>query len=238
MVLAWKVGVRRNPAVAFFLAIVSSPGTYLLAFAFAAPAAFFTDADSDGLTASDLFLLLMMPMTHGITTTVWRAKAHSEVMRQFELEREGHHGGLAWYLLGFFVPISWVAYDYIFASNVRHVRRRFGFGRSMHPVVFAVAPVAPLVGLLAAEIWLIVLFHGDGPVPEGLVPLVFAFAGVSLAAVIVAAAAVHARLQKDLNGLWGAMDRRVDQLLAEGRAPITAGGGAPIVPAQPTWPPR
>lgn len=187
-------------------------------------------------------VLLLGIVTFGVYFIYWHYKAHVEVFKQFELDREGRDEGIVWMILGYvlFQPLLWV-YQYIFVKNIAYVRERLGLGGGITPgrflgmtipggIVMAIGFFMTLFGalMLASE-------AGDVDDPEALTPaeaddaralggillpigLVLALGGIALVLV------PYFQLQRDINAVWRAYDQRMRSL-------TTPGPGAPGVPA-------
>jgi len=178
---------------------------------------------------------LLTIVTFGIYAIYWNYRAHNELYRQFELEREQRDEGMVWYVLGLTLQPLLIAYMWIFASNVDYLRRRIGLHRQMTPGKFvAVAGT----GVAAFAVAIIMLVAASLAVPEeatqeeasaatadaSVLALSLALAGIVLLAV------AYWGLQRDINEVWDAYDARMTYLRAhpeEIRAPQMAA----LVPA-------
>lgn len=66
---------------------------------------------------------LLTVVSFGIYAIYWNYKAHDEVFKQFELERQGEDEGIVFLILGVILtPFLWI-YQYKFVENVNRVRR-------------------------------------------------------------------------------------------------------------------
>lgn len=169
--------------------------------------------------------LLLTIATFGVYAIYWNYRAHNELYRQFELERERRDEGMVWYVLGLVIPPLLVAYLWVFSSNVAYVRRRIGLRSRWTPGRF-VAAVGIAVGLLTAA--LIVLGAAAATLDEdateeqvevalaGAIPLALTLVGAAL----LLAAIAYAGLQRDVNELWDAYRARIAYLKGATVAPL------------------
>lgn len=161
--------------------------------------------------------LLLTIVTFGIYAIFWNYKAHNELYRQFELEREDRDEGMVWYVLGLTLQPLLVAYLWIFASNVDYLRQRIGLPRKMTPGKF-VALAGTGVGIIAgATILLVVASFGvpENATQEETAAAIGAVSDAFLALLAtggVLVAIAYAGLQKDINELWDAYDARIAYL--------------------------
>jgi hypothetical protein len=80
--------------------------------------------------------LLLTIVTLGIYGIYWNYKAHDEVFKQFELEKEGRDEGILFLVLGLIIgPLIWV-YQYKFAENINHTRQELGLAEGVSSVEF------------------------------------------------------------------------------------------------------
>lgn len=164
--------------------------------------------------------------TVGVYSLYWNYKAHSEVFRQFELEREGRDEGVAWYILGLvFLPLQFV-YFWILAANVAYVRHRLALAPGIRPGVFVALVGA---GLGAYFVGAFVLFStsgvlpSDAPTQETGIPrgpgLAAFVAGTAVA--FLALPIAYGRLQRDINGVWDAYAARMREIPDGSGRPFT-----------------
>lgn len=156
-------------------------------------------------------------VTFGIYAIYWNYRAHNELYRQFELEREGRDEGMVWYVLGLTLQPLLVAYMWIFASNVDYLRRRIGLERSTTPGKF-VAIAGTGVGAFGLAIVLLAvstlgLAQGStqGEVDAALAPYGGVILGLFLLGALLLAIA-YWMLQRDINAVWDAFDARLGYL--------------------------
>lgn len=99
--------------------------------------------------------LLLTVFTFGIYQYYWAYKAHHEVYRQFELERENRDEGIVWLVLGLVISPLVFVYYYKFVANVQYVRGRMRLPEGVSPGKFVGLLIAAAV---AAFLILIVAF--------------------------------------------------------------------------------
>ncbi len=198
--------------------------------------------------ALGLFLTIV---TFGIYGVYWSYKAHVEVHRQYELDREGRDDAVVWLVLGLLLPILLVVYYWKFVSNVRYVRARMQLPGGITPggfvTGFVLASLVVFAGSIAA---LGALDELDGVDTENpseaekrviedvLSRVVAAYLGAIVVAVLVALVPFYL-LQRDVNETWTWFDANVHQLTGG-----PGGGPPPYVPptsyptgAPPSYPP-
>jgi MFS family permease len=160
--------------------------------------------------------------TVGFYAVYWNYKAHDEVYKQFELQRENRDEGVLWYLLGLIFPPFVFAYLWTFASNVAYVRERMRLPRRSSPGSFVGLLGVGLGLFLAGWFALIVALtvtEAVDPAAES-TPVLDAAGSLFLAGfvlLVVLGAVAYYRMQRDLNELWDAYDRRVQELIAAPR---------------------
>jgi len=178
---------------------------------------------------------LLTVVTFGIYAIYWNYRAHNELYRQFELEREGRDEGMVWYVLGLTLQPLLIAYMWIFASNVDYLRRRIGLPRQATPGKF-VAIAGTGVGAFAGAIILLAVASFAVPeeaTPEQVEEAFEPYGGIVLAlflAGVILLAVAYWLLQRDINEVWDAFDARIGYLRAhpeEMRSPEMAA----LVPA-------
>lgn len=161
--------------------------------------------------------LLLTIFTFGIYGIYWMYKAHDELYKQFELQKEGRDEGILWLILGLVLfPLQFV-YSWIFAGNVEYLRQRLDLPRRVTAgrfvglqlggyLVFFVGYVPLLIGMLAV---------GETATEEE----VFAAMGAGFALFAVAAVAAtgllmfaYYQLQAGINEIWDAYASRMQTL--------------------------
>lgn len=182
-------------------------------------------AEAVGKKRTYLRGLLLTIATFGVYAIYWNYRAHNEVYRQFELERERRDEGMVWYVLGLIIPPLLVAYLWIFASNVAYVRKRIGLSANWTAGRF-VMTVGVAVGLVTVALIALTVAStapGTGATEaqitaslEAAAPLAL---GLSAGAVILAGIAYRG-LQNDINELWDAYRARVTYLKGSTVAPL------------------
>jgi hypothetical protein len=178
--------------------------------------------------------LLLTVATLGLYAIYWNYRAHNEVYKQFELAKEGRDEGVLWYVLGLVLVPFLAAFAWTMVSNVQYVRDRMRLPRSLSPARFVTLFSLGVGAYLAAVIFIVAL-DATGQIsadPENVTEieslastLLLAGIGVFLATVPFA----YYRLQKDINDLWDAYDRRVLELSAP--AVAAAAARSPAAPA-------
>lgn len=161
--------------------------------------------------------LLLTIVTFGVYAVFWNYRAHNELYKQFELQREGRDEGMVWYVLGIVLPPFLIPYFWIFAANVAYLRERIGLRRAMTPGRF-VTLAGSGVGAFALGIIILqaaVVAVGENATEEETTAAVGqagpVFLGLALLAAVLVAAAYHG-LQRDINELWDAYDARMSYL--------------------------
>ena len=160
---------------------------------------------------------LLTIVTFGIYAIYWNYRAHNELYRQFELEREGRDEGMVWYVLGLTLQPLLVAYMWIFASNVDYLRRRIGLHRQTTPGKFVsiagsgVACWGTAIVLLAVASFGISEEATPEEVDAAFAPYGGPILGLFLAGAILLAVA-YWMLQRDINEVWDAYDARMGYL--------------------------
>ena len=205
--------------------------------------------------------------TFSVYSYYWDFKTQDELHKQFELARENRDQGAVWYIMGFVLPVLRFVYFAYYVGNLRYLRARFGFQRSMsvgHFLGLAIpGTVAFFLGLLVG---LALVSGGLGTDAAGNVVVTnagelrlgLAIAAVGLGLYILLYALAYARLQREVNEVWSAYDARAAAIrsgqaavqpagwLAAGPATVPPRGAAPAPgpsdapPAGPAWrpPPR
>ncbi len=203
-------------------------------------------------------VVLLYVVTFGIYGIYWHYKAHAEVYKQFELDREGRDEGIVWLILGLvvFQPLLWV-YQYMFVNNVKYVRERLRIGKGISPGAFLGLSIPGgilfAVGLYMAIFGFVLLLVEPG-VDEagGVTTQVEADDANALGAVLASVGGVlflagaglllgaFGWLQSTLNRVWRAFDARMGQFSAPPAPPAPPGwlpAAAPPVAFQRTAPP-
>lgn len=191
-------------------------------------------------------------VTFGFYSYYWDFKTQDELYKQFELAREGREQGVVWYIMGFLLPVLRFVYFAHYVGNVRYLRTRFGFGRSLSIGRFLglaiPAAVAFYVGVLLGLVLALSGVAAD-PATGGVVvtnadrlDLGFSIAVLSFLAYVVLYAVAYFLLQRDVNEVWSAYDARAAALMAGARAQAAgwlpvAGTGVPAATAPGAPPP-
>lgn len=179
-------------------------------------------------------------VTFGVYSYYWDFKTQDELHKQFELAREGRDQGAVWYVMGFVLPVLRFVYFAHYIGNLRYLRARFGFQRSLTLRAFlglaVPAAVALILGLLVG---LALLGGALGHDAQGS-PVVqdpaqaqagLALFGGGVLLYVVLYAIAYNRLQRDVNEVWAAYDARAAALRAWAAPPPT-----PPLAAAPAWP--
>lgn len=173
-----------------------------------------TKAGKERSFAAGFFLTIV---TFGIYAIYWNYRAHNELYRQFELEREGRDEGMVWYVLGLTLQPLLVAYMWIFASNVDYLRRRIGLGQRTTPGKF-VAIAGTGVGAFALAIVLLAVAtfglsedSTEAEIDAALAPYWSVAITLFVGGAILLAIA-YWMLQRDINEVWDAFDARLRYL--------------------------
>lgn len=155
--------------------------------------------------------LLLTIVTLGVYAVFWNYKAHNELYRQFELNRENRDEGMVWYVLGLILFPFLLAYLWVFAANVAYLRERIGLRQATTPGRL-VTILGLGVGALAAGIILVeVAFRTAGLESEAMSNAVGTFALLAVVAVVLLALGYY-QLQRDINEVWSAFDTRMGYL--------------------------
>lgn len=206
-------------------------------------------------------VVLLYLVTFGIYGLVWNYKAHHEVFRQFELDREGKEEGMVWFILGIVLlqPLFWV-YQYGFVRNVAYVRARLGRQGGLRPGGFLGMAIPGSILLTIGFVMLVigVVFvnidaRPDDPATPDDETITDAQAermnrlGTTLATLgglmamggAALALSAYGRLQGALNQIWDDYDTRVTWLQSARPAPRTdPDAGLRWEPVPPRTPPR
>lgn len=185
--------------------------------------------------------LLLTVFTVGIYGIYWLFKAHDEVYKQFELQREGREEGVQWLVLGRHVlfPLQ-LLYCWMFVGNVEYVRRRLNLPAGITPGAFIALLIGGYVALFAGYVYLAtsVTMDEDATPEEVAGAFAPAFGGFLLMAGLAAAiqGIGYYRLQSGINSVWDAYQDRMRTLAAApGGLPVP--GAAPaLVPGAPVMP--
>ncbi|MHB8584667.1 MAG: DUF4234 domain-containing protein [Thermoplasmatota archaeon] len=185
--------------------------------------------------------LLLFLVTFGIYGLYWSYQAPSEVFRQFDLDDEGRDEGVAFLLLGLVIPFLIFVYFWKAVDNVRYVRDRLGFSQSLSPTRFLSFVLAPILGVfvlllgmdLAASALVPDLSATANPTADQIRALrgLFALAMLGLLVALILIAYAYARLQRDINEIWGAYDRRLRELTSPVSQALPGSPGWPASPA-------
>lgn len=161
--------------------------------------------------------LLLTIVTFGVYAVFWNYRAHNELYKQFELQREGRDEGMVWYVLGIVLPPFLIPYFWIFAANVTYLRERIGLRRAMTPGRFVtlagsgVGAFALGIVILQASLVTVPVDATEEETTEAIGDTGVWFLGLALLAAVLVAAAYHG-LQRDINELWDAYDARMSYL--------------------------
>jgi hypothetical protein len=172
--------------------------------------------------------LLLTIATFGLYAIYWNYRAQNEVYRQFELSKEGRDEGVLWYVLGLVLVPFLVAYFWTMVSNVQYVRERMRLPRSLSPAKFVTLFSIGVGAYLAAVIFVVALdatgsiSMDPGAEPSGLEVLAGELIIAGAVAFLATVPYAYARLQKDVNEVWDAYDRRLAELTAPAAAPSEA----------------
>jgi len=172
-------------------------------------------------------------VTFNVYSYFWDYKAHREVFDQFELGREGRGDAGFWYFLSTALPVLRFPYYYAAVANVQHVRLRLGLRPGITPGAFLGLTI-PAVSLLLIGylVGSILIVGGDADMDVLRIGWGIGVLFAGLAAYAVLETIAYVRLQRDINGVWDAYDRRRAQLMA---AP-PAGPGWVQAPPPEAWP--
>lgn len=186
-------------------------------------------------------------LTFTVYSYYWDFKTHDELYKQFELAREGRDQGAVWYIMGFVLPVLRFVYFAHYIGNLRYLRARFGFARSLTVGGFlSLAIPGTLAFFVGIFMGLGTVFAsletteaGDLTVTDaGALNLGLTIAAAGLALYITFYAIAYHRLQGEVNEVWAAYDARAAALRSgvPAQAPgwLPAGAGsAPPPPAAP-----
>jgi hypothetical protein len=180
-------------------------------------------------------------LTFGVYSYYWDFKTQDELYKQFELAREGRDQGAVWYVMGFVLPVLRFVYFAHYVGNLRYLRARFGFRRSLSLRAFLGLAVPAAAGFFLGVLGGLALVLGSLlTLPGGLLLYVALYA------------VAYFRLQRDVNEVWAAYDARAAALRSGAAlggwvpagvaaaapsaiAPAAGPSGAPAAP--PRWPP-
>lgn len=174
----------------------------------------------------------------------WDHKVHDELYKQFELAREGRDQGTTWYIFGLLFFFFRFVYYYYFVANVQYLRARFGMPGGIRPGVF-LGHVIPAVAILiiGGQVGIVMAANAFGTDDDGegflddpglLAAGILTILG-SLAVYITLEALAYWRLQRDVNLVWEAYDRRMAQITAPAAA-TPSPAWQPFGGASPAWP--
>lgn len=182
------------------------------------------------------FLSLVTALVYAI---YWNYKAHNELYRQFELQKEGRDEGVVWYILGIILPPFLLAYWWIMVSNVRYVRERMRLPAGITPgrfLALTILAFAAYVGALVLGVYASTIDQATAtPRQMQVVTLAVSLAVALIGLTFLFAGIAWARLQRDINGVWDAYDRRLMELRAPVVAPAPAGPPPRQPPAVAAW---
>lgn len=190
-------------------------------------------AERVGKKRSFLAGLLLSIATVGVYAIYWNYKAHNEIYKQFELAKENRDEGVAWYVLGLILLPFLVPYLWTVVSNVRYVRERMRLPQGITSARFITLISLGITAYLAASITFVVVetLYPSAPGAPATDLEILASELLLGAVVIVLVTAPYAyyRLQKDMNGIWDAYDRRIREL----NSPAADPSGPPPPPTPP-----
>lgn len=180
-----------------------------------------------GIERPPALVIVLSLVTFGLYLPYWYYASHRELFDQFELEEDRKETGFIWLLYGHVVlrPLIFV-YEWIFVSNLQHIRQRMGFGRSISPgAVISMTIGAMVLGVMllfgAYAVLLVNMPDGDGnlsddQVSDATLEAIGAAAPLFLAALILPMALrllAYALVQAQVNQVWRAFDARIAELL-------------------------
>lgn len=175
--------------------------------------------------------LLLTILTFGIYGVYWLYKAHDELFKQFELQRESRDEGVVWLILGLVLfPFQFV-YTWIFSGNVEYLRQRLELPRTVSSGKFVGLQLAAYGTLFVGYIPLLISFSGlspDATEPDitaammGGIGLFIALALVALGILLYA----YWLLQSSINDIWDAYERRMHALAQPAAAGAAATGAS------------
>jgi hypothetical protein len=186
-------------------------------------------------------------VTFNVYSYFWDYKAHRELFDQFELGRDGRGDGGFWYFLSTALPVLRFPYYFAAVSNVQYVRGRLGLKEGISAGAFLGLTIPAVTVLLIGYFvgsFLLASSLGEDAAGNTVLAdarllawgLVAILGGLAVYIVLEAIAYLH--LQRDINGVWDAYDRRAAQLMAPARAAPPAAALAWLpVPPTPTVPP-
>lgn len=181
-------------------------------------------------------VVLLVVVTLGIYGIYWHYKAHDELFKQFELEKEGRDQGVIWFVLGYVLSfvigfvgqILLYVYLWMFVGNVRYVRERLGFEKSLSAGGFLAlligAGVVVFIGIIVMLAPLIAESVdaaqegrelSDEEALDAIVGGIGIFALFAVISVVMQLVA-YGLLQSNINEVWRAYDRRAAQLAPSG----------------------
>lgn len=179
--------------------------------------------------------VLLTILTFGLYGPYWLYKAHDELYKQFELQREGRDEGVVWLILGLLLfPFQFV-YMWMFVGNVDYLRRRLELPAGVSPGLFLGLQIAAYVAMIAGYLQFALALTADATEQE--IADVFAQRGpgllLGLLTGVVLVAVAYYRLQTDVNDVWTAYEQRIQNLRATGSA--MPPGSAPTLAPQFTY---
>jgi hypothetical protein len=172
--------------------------------------------------------IVLSAVTFLVYSIFWNYRAHDEVYRQFELQKEGRDEGIIWLAFGIvFLPL-FLAYGWIMASNVQYVRHRMRLPQGIGPGGFVGRLAAAMLsyGALVVVVTNAATVTTADPARQRALDVgMSVLAVLFLLAMFFLAGSAYRRLQRDVNELWDAYDAR----LAELQAPATATTAGPVM---------
>lgn len=181
---------------------------------------------------------LLSLVTALVYAVYWNYRAHNEVYRQFELQKEDRDEGVVWFILGIILPPFLLAYWWIMVSNVQYVRDRLRLPRGISPgrfVTLTVLAFGSYIGALLLVVYASTLQKPTATPEQAQTALAAVGGAVALLVLTLAFGGVaYRRLQADLNEVWDAYDRRIMELRAPAAAPPQR-LAAPPGPAMAAW---
>jgi len=176
---------------------------------------------------------LLSLVTALVYAVYWNYRAHNEVYRQFELQKEDRDEGVVWFILGIILPPFLLGYWWLMVSNVQYARDRMRLPRGISPgrfIVLAVLAFASYIGAVLLAVYASTIDTATAAPEQARASL--AAIGGTVAFVLLTLAfggVAYHRLQGDINGLWDAYDRRIMEL----QAPAVASPPRPAAPPGP-----
>lgn len=182
---------------------------------------------------------LLTVFTFGLYAVYWAYKAPREVHHQFELDHDGRDDAIVWLVIGLLIPFIILVYWWKAVENVKYVRDRLGFPRSLSGQGFVLLYVGSSLAafaLMMAGFGAMGLFatEGVGTAEPDLDALDTGFSLIMVGVLVSTIIIMYAfyRLQTDINGVWDAWKARMSELTTEAfpRGPPAPPGPPPSGP--------